>query len=317
MTYKANIISHDNGVGLTHDIAIIKKLLSENGVESNFIETFDKFDRPIRKFNPEYVRMNIFIEHFVPTLVHYADVNILIPNPEWWWRCNDSFLPKFDLIMCKTKDGENTFRKYNPNSVYTGFIANDNYLPEVKKGRYFIHTAGRSSAKGTDTVFKTWKENYDLDTLVLTKSEKFDRYRKNVQNIKTLFGRIDFPTFNKLQNECAFHVCPSEVEGFGHYLWEAMSCKSVVITTDAPPMNEIITDRRFLVNYKIKRVNNLGVSYYVDQQDLLRKAKFVQNMTDKDINEVGEQNREKFLQQNKEFKKIFKQITTFYRCSEK
>ncbi|KAJ3126874.1 hypothetical protein HK100_010034 [Physocladia obscura] len=46
----------------------------------------------------------------------------------------------------------------------------------------------------------------------------------------------------RLQLASGVHVCPSEQEGFGHYINEARALSALVITTNHPPMNEFIVD---------------------------------------------------------------------------
>jgi hypothetical protein len=51
---------------------------------------------------------------------------------------------------------------------------------------------------------------------------------------------ISFDDIRTLQVSIAVHLCPSEREGFGHYLNEARAAAAFVIPTDHPPMNELI-----------------------------------------------------------------------------
>jgi glycosyltransferase involved in cell wall biosynthesis len=63
-------------------------------------------------------------------------------------------------------------------------------------------------------------------------------------NVTLIREHLSDAEYRRLQNEHRFHLCPSQTEGFGHYLVEAMSCRAVVVTLDAEPMNELVTAER-------------------------------------------------------------------------
>lgn len=52
----------------------------------------------------------------------------------------------------------------------------------------------------------------------------------------------EFEDVRRLQNSHGIHVCVSEREGFGHYINEARAVGALVVTTNHPPMNELITE---------------------------------------------------------------------------
>jgi glycosyltransferase involved in cell wall biosynthesis len=56
-------------------------------------------------------------------------------------------------------------------------------------------------------------------------------------------GMIEREEFTKLTAEAAFLMCPSRSEGYGHYINQARASGAVIVTTDAAPMNELITSR--------------------------------------------------------------------------
>ena len=53
---------------------------------------------------------------------------------------------------------------------------------------------------------------------------------------------VDYNIIKFFQTIADVHMCPSVVEGWGQYLDEGRRSKSVVLTIDAPPMNELIRD---------------------------------------------------------------------------
>ena len=81
-------------------------------------------------------------------------------------------------------------------------------------------------------------------------------------NIRHLVGHLSDAELRTLQNRHLFHLCPSETEGYGHYLVEAMGVGAVTLTLDAPPMNELVdAGRGVLVAARADGTQNLGTLY--------------------------------------------------------
>jgi len=84
-------------------------------------------------------------------------------------------------------------------------------------------------------------------------------------NIRAMLG---FMSENDYQSEVAQHgiqICTSQMEGFGHYINEARSIGALVLTLDAPPMNELIDSScGVLVQYSKSEPFNNGTRYFAD-----------------------------------------------------
>lgn len=70
---------------------------------------------------------------------------------------------------------------------------------------------------------------------------RYLKYLKESKNIKVHVGELSPDEFAQLVVETSFFLCPSIQEGYGHYLNQARAARGLVITTDLPPMNELIT----------------------------------------------------------------------------
>jgi glycosyltransferase involved in cell wall biosynthesis len=96
----------------------------------------------------------------------------------------------------------------------------------------------------------------------------------------------------ELLNECEVHVIPSQAEGYGHVIGEAMGCGAVVVTTDAPPMNELVRpDRGVLIRVARSEPMRRSMRNYIDVGDLEVKLTQVFAMSPDARAELGRQAR--------------------------
>jgi glycosyltransferase involved in cell wall biosynthesis len=105
-----------------------------------------------------------------------------------------------------------------------------------------------------------------------------------------------------LQNSHAFHLCPSETDGWGHYLVEALGVGAVTVTVDAPPMNELVTpERGLLVPYVGTGNMALATTFYFDESALERTVEHALDLSDAELHALGESGREWFIQNRNSF----------------
>src|SRR6185295_13835563 len=103
-------------------------------------------------------------------------------------------------------------------------------------------------------------------TLTVVQNPRAAKPGAPAPNIRHLIDYLDDAQLKRLQNAHRFHLCPSETEGFGHYLVEAMGIGAVTLTLDAPPMNEMITPERGLrVPTARTGAQNLATTYFYDE----------------------------------------------------
>ncbi|MBA2726795.1 MAG: glycosyltransferase [Parachlamydiaceae bacterium] len=284
-----NIICSANGVGQSKDFKILSSELQKLGHQVNHV------NYPSLQANP--VDINIFIEHFDPQLFPYAQKNCLIPNPEWY--CNFlEYIPQFDLILCRTHEIERIFKEREGHTYFIGFTSCDNLRPEITKdySQYF-HLRGQSAAKGTDAIMKVWQERPDFPMMTITSHWKEYAPLHNLSLHQYIMSEQDLIL---LQNICGIHLLPSQTEGFGHSISEAMSCGAVVLTTNAPPMNEFVVHPDCLIDYYCTMPQRLAINYTVDPKKLEGCVENLCTYSNEELEIIGKENRQRYLR-NKEF----------------
>lgn len=294
-----NLICSANGKGLQVDGDVLYDALTSLGCTVCRVQGKEE-----KKVNPADI--NIFCEKIRPKFFSQARENWFIPNPEYYSH-DVALLESIDLILCRTKEVERIFNAIEKKTFYLGFTTPDVYLQAVKKEYYsYIHIAGSSPHKGTLSTAFAWQRNLDFPTLTLVCT--MQPLTELSLNLKWITERLQRETLRQRQNECGVHICLSETEGFGHVLMEAMSSGAVVITTDAPPMNELIKDPRYLVPPSFTSQQFLATKYHVAPEAVEQKIKEILRITPEELQVSGARNREAYLERDRLFKANLKRL---------
>ena len=129
----------------------------------------------------------------------------------------------------------------------------------------------------TEAVVEAWSRHLEWPELTVVRRAR--RYGGEqapplppLPNVRYETDFVPEDRLRQLQNECEVHVIPSQAEGYGHVIGEAMSCGAVVVTTDAPPMNELVRpDRGVLIRVARSEPMRRSTRNYIDVCDLEAK----------------------------------------------
>lgn len=289
--------------GLKRDHDLLKVLFEQSGHEVRGVQ-FDHHG------SATAADLNIFLEVCEPVFFKYAPRQWLIPNAEWWFPTNNQHLPKFERILCKTHDALRIFRESLCTSAeYLGFIAEDHYRPEIIRDFRFYHNPGQSIVRNTDAIINAW-DHFKIPFHLTILSEVHDAGRNAIPNV-TFIGRVSNEELITLQNSHLFHLCISEYEGYGQALHESLGVGAVVITTDAPPMNEYKESGAFVtcpVDYQIPL--RLTLLNKVSPEDIRDVVYWVAERPAAEVEDLQRSARKLFLYKNAAFLERFKTLLT-------
>ncbi len=135
-----------------------------------------------------------------------------------------------------------------PIRIVTGWTTPD-FRPtgklRPKDFRSFLHVRGFSIQKQTELLLSVWRSNPDFPRLTVITSPVI-RFQtatevRSTHNVEVIVRELSEADLRHHQQAHGIHVYPSYAEGFGHALNEARICGSVLVTTGAPPMDELVT----------------------------------------------------------------------------
>ncbi|HET8764340.1 MAG TPA: glycosyltransferase [Rhodanobacter sp.] len=274
---RIQILARDNGAGLSRDLALLADALAETGadVQRTPLPHRGRLAAWLTRLrlagaSPLY-DWNLMLERVRPEFRNAATRNVLVPNPEYFRAQDRAALAAIDQVWVKTRHAQRLFAALGKPVRYIGFTSPDRRDLSVPRTPTFFHGPGRSANKGTTALIALWARHPEWPLLTVAWRRKHVEPGALSANVRVIREHLDDAAYRALQNAHRFHLCPSQTEGFGHYLVEAMSCGAVVVTLDAEPMNELVTPARgVLVPARPAGTQDLATLYGFDDADMER-----------------------------------------------
>lgn len=223
-----NLVSRDNGVGLTADMELLGAMLTRAGHQVARVDWRA----------PAMARCDvaIFLELWSARLARHARKTVGVFNLEWFQSGWTRDLRRVTQLWAKSAESYAVYQRLRlPNAHMTGFLSRDLMDVNIPREPVALHLRGHSDFKNTDAVIEAWRVDPTLPPLTIISAVHLD-----VPAHVRLLGRVSDAELRHEMNRASFHICPSRAEGWGHYITEALSVGARVITTDASPMNEHI-----------------------------------------------------------------------------
>jgi glycosyltransferase involved in cell wall biosynthesis len=319
---RINLVAFENAVGNSRDLALLSCALRELGcavavtVPSRHARRRRKL-RLVRAISaarlwlgrrreargqPATFEVTVMLEHLWPEELHRARRTVIVPNPEFFDRHDQSLVHACDRVWAKTRNTLAIFTRLGCPASLTGFDSEDRYNEAVAREATFLHVAGMSRMKGTARLVALWSRHPEWPALTVVQSRASAAAAIVAPNIAYQTRFLSDAELRLLQNRHSFHVCTSETEGWGHYIAEAQSTGAIVLATDAPPMNELVTaERGVLVGCAAAGRQNLATTYQFDAPALERAVERVLGMDANERQRLGAAARAWFLDNKRGF----------------
>ena len=260
------VIGKKNNFGLTKDSDLLVQAMQAQKIFGN-IRKVSPRDRSFgdRLLGRRSAGIAIHIERAFPAWFSAAQRHILIPNQERFPHRHLGRLKKIDLVLCKSQFATAIFQKLGIRTEYLGFTSEDRSVPAVEKDWTGVfHLAGGSTLKGTEDLLALWTRHPEWPVLHLVQKEALAP-KSVAPNVDLITRYLPDSELRTMQNRYGIHLCPSRGEGWGHHIVEGMSAGALVLTVDAPPMNEHLdASTGLLVPYSRTQPRHLGTCYFAD-----------------------------------------------------
>lgn len=282
---RCNLITDcENTVGLATDVELLREFLLERG-HAVMIAHWRDTSLPA---DVNFYLEKLAAQHFISAPQHVGIFNL-----EWFSPLWIPHLHHMTQIWAKSAAAHEWYMERGFDRVrYTSFLSRDPFDPSIRRERRVLHLAGRSSAKNTTAVLRAY---WDADAAgiklpwldLVSFATVVPMPPRVTQHSNVSRRELDFRL-----NNCRFHLCPSEIEGWGHYIVEATACRGIVITTDASPMFEHVlpTFGRLLAPHRTTQLGGLDRMQITPAQ-IIAALHEVAELSDSVLDTMGDQAR--------------------------
>jgi hypothetical protein len=173
----------------------------------------------------------------------------------------------------------------------------------------FFHACS-SQDKGTKRLIHLWGRHPEWPELVVTINHHPSIPDTLPANVRAYRKPMTQAEVVQIRNAHVFHLCTSEVEGFGHYIVEAMTCRAVAFTPNYPPMNELIQPGRGVLLDVLDDHPPAGFSHrcFFKPESVEEQVERALKMDRTEIERIGANARAFFLESRKAFSQRFPEV---------
>jgi hypothetical protein len=310
---KNNIIMPSQSVGYKMDADVMQSVIPDSKISINKIYYKKAF-------------MNIFIQDVNRKFLKNAKYNLVVINHELFFHkgvYNNSEIYDVDYILCKTDIAVKIAKQFKVEykfkyKIYKiGFTTIFPIIKTTKIYNEMLHSAGSHHWKQTDTIIKLWLKHPELPKITITcekqcykNIENLVKNKKLPDNIILYKDLIPIDQYIKLKNKIGIHITPSLTEGFGHYINEARIVGSTILTSNYPPMNELVNSESGILvecNELLVKRNKTKICF-INENNLLEGVRQIVGMSTKEKKKLGQNAYNSYIKDKEYFRKRTKML---------
>jgi len=235
---KVAILSRGAGkqqYGLGHDAKVIELILGElHKLGKTNVGVIHK--DPYKYIGNEHIDVNIHLEVPCRAAYNYAKVNVIIPNPEWWYKSAWAWVEKDSstVFFHKSKHSQNLFMGTGSLIGWRRPVLEKPNSDRKKLDQVLFIVGGSKNKKAAaDIIVDHWKPEYNK-LIILSSVAGLAK-----PNVVWITKFITNQEKQQLLSISKYHIVASQAEGFGYTMAESINAGAKILWTDIPVYKEL------------------------------------------------------------------------------